>query len=260
MIPESEITAWGLTRPWPTRDAIEQDLVLARLIVEIYQNPVLAEELVFRGGTCLHQLRLATPRRFSEDLDFVRRSQDGIGPVFDALRDVAERVGLEVYGRSISMRPKFRMRAPAESGSGSFLRVKVEINTHESSPAEPLVRVPFAVATSWFTGNAEVLTFTEEELISTKLRALYQRKKGRDLFDLWLAVTEMKLVPEEIVRAFATYCPVGYTKVTATQNLQDKLLDATFREDLDALVINWPVDYSIDDAAELVIGQIFALL
>lgn len=43
-----------------------------------------------------------------------------------------------------------------------------------------LVRVPFAVTNSWFSGDAELMTYQFEELLGTKLRALYQRKKGRD--------------------------------------------------------------------------------
>jgi predicted nucleotidyltransferase component of viral defense system len=68
VIPAASITAWGVGRPWPTRPAIEQDLLLARLIVAIYDHPRLRNELVFRGGTCLHQVHLDTPRRYSEDL------------------------------------------------------------------------------------------------------------------------------------------------------------------------------------------------
>lgn len=88
MIPNAVVTAWGLTRQWPTRQQIEQDLLLARLIIDIYNHPYLREELVFRGGTFLHQLRLSAPLRYSEDLDFVRRSRDGIGDVFDAVRSI----------------------------------------------------------------------------------------------------------------------------------------------------------------------------
>ena len=89
MIPNAVVTAWGRDRPWPTRQQVEQDLLLARLIVDIFNHPYLGGELVFRGGTCLHQLRLAAPRRYSEDLDFVRRTHAGIGDVFDALRESA---------------------------------------------------------------------------------------------------------------------------------------------------------------------------
>jgi predicted nucleotidyltransferase component of viral defense system len=46
----------------------------------------------------------------------------------------------------------------------------------------------FSVQSSWFSGNAEINTFHFNELIGTKLRALYQRSKGRDVFDLWPAL------------------------------------------------------------------------
>lgn len=54
MIPRPAIVEWGRTVPWPTVDQIEQDLLLSRLIVEIANDAYLGEELVFRGGTCLH--------------------------------------------------------------------------------------------------------------------------------------------------------------------------------------------------------------
>lgn len=88
MIPRAAIIEWGLTRPWPNQQAIEQDLLLARTIVEIYRHPLLSEELVFRGGTCLHQVVLPNPLRYSEDLDFVRTTNGGIGP---AVRDGSNR-------------------------------------------------------------------------------------------------------------------------------------------------------------------------
>jgi predicted nucleotidyltransferase component of viral defense system len=158
VIPEPTITAWGTQRPWPNRAAIEQDLLLARLIVAIYEHPFLSQDLVFRGGTCLHQVHLPQPLRYREDLDFVRRTHDGIGPLFDALREVAEAVGLEVKGTDVSQHPKMLLRAFVEQAPGVWLRIKVEINTHETSPARELLHVPFGVATDWFTGSNEVLT------------------------------------------------------------------------------------------------------
>jgi len=84
VIPAPSITAWAITRPWPSRMAIEQDLLLARTVIAIYDHPRLRDELVFRGGTCLNQVHLPAPRRYSEDLDFVRRTHSGIGVVLDA--------------------------------------------------------------------------------------------------------------------------------------------------------------------------------
>ena len=76
MIPARHIRAWSRVAPWLTEEQIEQDLVLSRLIVEIANHPVLGEELVFRGGTCLHKVVLPEPLRYSEDLDYVRASYD----------------------------------------------------------------------------------------------------------------------------------------------------------------------------------------
>lgn len=101
MIPAASITAWGVTRPWPNRPVIEQDLLLARTIVAIYEHPQLREELVFRGGSCLHQVHLPAPRRYNEDLYFVRRTHSGIGRVLDALREAAHDVGLDVHDTKI---------------------------------------------------------------------------------------------------------------------------------------------------------------
>lgn len=256
MIPANAITQWGVIRPWPNRAAIEQDLLLARTIVAIYDDPLLAGELVFRGGTCLHQLHLPTPLRYSEDLDFVRTTHSGIGELFDRLRAVAGVVGLEVYGTDTGEHPKMRMRTRAEDDVELWLRIKVEINTHETDTAMPLILLPFEVESSWFTGATQVLTFEPAELVATKIRALYQRSKGRDLFDLWLALTTMAVPAAAIRAAFATYRPAGWTSALAASNLSAKILNPAFRHDLDPLVAHWPDGYDIDAAASLIRAEL----
>ena len=106
----------------------------------------------------------------------------GIREMVDALRSIGERLGMRV-NVDVTKFPRVRFRAPFESGTG-VMRIKIEINTYERSPARPLIHVPFAVESQWFHGSAMVQTFEVAELVSTKLRALYQRSKGRDLFDL----------------------------------------------------------------------------
>lgn len=140
------------------------------------------------------------------------------------------------------------------------MRIKVEINTHETSPSRPLQRLPFEVANSWFSGRADVLTFATPELFATKIRALYQRSKGRDLFDLWLALTQLGIAGEAIVAAFPPYRPDGITAALSEANLRAKLEDESFRGDLNALVAAWPTGYDLDDAAELVIAEVLGKL
>ena len=95
MITEAELAHWQRHAPWPTLEQVEQDLVLSRMIVEIANHPLLGAELVFRGGTCLHKVWLDRPWRYSEDLDYVRRTPGGVGEVLDAIREVAAIVGFD---------------------------------------------------------------------------------------------------------------------------------------------------------------------
>lgn len=254
MIPAAFITDWGNTVRWPTVEQIEQDLVLSRLIIEIANDDYLGSELVFRGGTCLHKLHLNPALRYSEDLDYVRRSDGGIGVLLDAVRAIADRLGMSVT-TNIKSFPKIRLRAPFTSGNGT-MSVKVEVNTYERSPARELIRVPYTVESQWYRGSADVQTFAVAELVATKIRALFQRSKGRDLFDLWLALTDLAIPPADIVECFAPYRPDKYTAVLAEQNLRTKLTDLGFRQDLDQLVRARRFTYDIDAAAELIITQL----
>jgi hypothetical protein len=107
VIPRPHLTAWAPNAPWPNPDQVEQDLLLSRLIIEIANDEYLGNELVFRGGTCLHKLRLPRPMRYSEDLDYVRRSDGGIGDLIGALRSIGERLEMKVTYQ-ITRHPKVR--------------------------------------------------------------------------------------------------------------------------------------------------------
>lgn len=258
MIPERHITQWSTKVGWPRVEQVEQDLLLSRLIIEIANDPYLGDELVFRGGTCLHKLRLDPGLRYSEDLDYVRRSGGPIKALMSALRAIGERLGMETSA-NISKFPKVRYRAPFETGTGT-MRIKIEVNTFERSPANPLERAQFTVESDWFSGDAEVLTFSTAELVATKIRALYQRSKGRDLFDLWVALTRLGLDSDAVLAAFAPYRPDGLTAALSIANLQAKLATNDFRTDLAPLLRSDVAGYDPEAAAVLVIDRLLARL
>ena len=58
MIERDFIVAWRQQAPWPTDAQVEQDLVLSRALIEIFNHPLLSRELAIRGGTALHKRRL----------------------------------------------------------------------------------------------------------------------------------------------------------------------------------------------------------
>ncbi|MEO6653269.1 MAG: nucleotidyl transferase AbiEii/AbiGii toxin family protein [Ilumatobacteraceae bacterium] len=146
--------------------------------------------------------------------------------------------------------PKARLHSTFVSGTP--MRVKVEMNTFERSPARRTTTRPLTVDSTWFTGSADVPTFEGAELAATEIRAIYQRSKGRDLFDLWLAVTQAGLDPREIAECFHPYRPDNWSTAKAHANLDAKLADPTFVTDIESLLANRPVGYSIDAAADVV--------
>ena len=257
MITEADIAHWQRRVPWPTLEQVEQDLVLSRLIVEIASHPLLGNELVFRGGTCLHKVWLDRPWRYSEDLDYVRRTPGGVGGILDAIREVAAMMGFDRVQTDVRRHPKARLDSTFVRGGR--MRVKIELNTFERSSARPTVTKEFGVDSPWFSGAADVATYALEELVATKIRALFQRKKGRDLFDLWLAVQQAGASPAEIAACFGLYRPDGWTAARAVVNLEAKLEDPEFTADVERLVSDWPDGYTVEAAgllARAVLGEI----
>lgn len=261
MIPKAFITQWSRIAPWPSETQVEQDLLLSRLMVEIANDDLLGSELAMRGGTCLHKLYLPAPARYSEDLDYVRRTRSGIGPFLEALREVATAIGLHEHGYEQNWQMAHLIfDAEPTSGVGR-IRIKVETNVREVDSVGEAVTRPYTVDSPWWSGSADILTFTVEELMGTKLRALYQRRKGRDLFDLWLALTTLGPEDTLIMGAFRHYMNekvFGFTDLAA--NLKAKLANQDFRDDLTQLVMNMPDEYDVDGAANLVMERLGAQL
>jgi predicted nucleotidyltransferase component of viral defense system len=250
MIPFNTITAWSTSHPWPTREQIEQDLLLSKAIIEIYKNKTLAEELIFRGGTALHKMVLQKPRRYSEDLDFVRSSSGGIGDIMKELTELGKQSGFTVKTR-MGQFPKVYWHGKAQTGRD--LRIKIEINTYERSPALPLIKTPHSINTEWFSGEVTVKMFQNEETAATKLRALYQRSKGRDLYDLWLLTNVIRIDPVLTCQAFSSYRPDGYTVKKAIENLEKKIHDNAFLTDIVNMVTSDTSVYHAEEAAAQVI-------
>ncbi len=255
MIGKSDIVRWGVTHPWQNENQVEQDLLLSRAMVEIANDPFLGSELVLRGGTAFHKLFLPQPYRYSEDLDFVRTTGGGIGDVMKRLTALGSELGFDVRTR-MGMYPKVIWRFAFADGVPG--KIKLEINTFERSPVMGFSTRAHAVDSRFYTGAADIPTLQPEELAATKLRALYQRKKGRDLYDLWLALTVLGLDPEKVVAAYPAYRPEGVTGEDIAANLHAKLADQEFRNDVFAMMKTRAPAYDPDGAGALVVEELLS--
>lgn len=257
MIDRPALIAWRAKAPWPDRVQIEQDLLLSRLMIEIARDEVLGPELAMRGGTCLHKLHLPAPLRYSEDLDYVRCTHTGIKPYTQALAKLAEKIGLTVASRQRSgQMVHVYLDAQPTEGIGR-IRIKIELNITETKPLLPRETVHHSVSTSWWTGEADILTFQPAELLATKLRALYQRSKGRDLFDLWLGLTTLKADPEQIIAGLHHYMHnAAFSFPELRNNLTAKLANQSFLHDLDTLLASTPPEYEPMAAADILMREL----
>ena len=110
------------------------------------------------------------------------------------------------------------------------------------------------VENPWLTARAEVTTYELDELLGTKLRALYQRRKGRDLFDLWLCLSQKLLDPQRVARCFGEYMKrqgLAVSRAEFERNLHEKRDSPAFLDDIRPL-LRADVHYDAQAAMQMV--------
>lgn len=260
MIPADYIAEWRVHTRWASDEQVEQDLVLSRGLVSIFEDPQLASELALRGGTALHKLHFAPPRRYSNDIDLVQLRPGPVGATIDRLRarlDGWLGEPRREQGQGVRLVYRFESEIPPVVR----LKLKVEINTREHFTVHGPTKLPFAVTSRWWAGAADITTFRIEELLGTKLRALFQRKKGRDLFDLCVAL-DAGTNPGAIVDVFRAYMKADGREITRAvfeENLALKLRLPAFTDDI-AILLPPGTTFDIVASAARVASEIVARL
>jgi len=240
MIPRPSIAKWQQHAPWKEFAQVEQDLIISRTLVEIFSDEFLRENLAFRGGTALHKLYLNPAARYSEDIDLVQIKPGPIKPIMERIGEVVtffeEKRVTQVRGHGA--KALYRFTSEYEE---IRMRLKLEINCKEHFNVLDWVDFPFEVASEWFSGKAEIRTYNINELLGTKLRALYQRSKGRDLFDLDYSRRNNDLNIEQIINCFKEYTSFATGKKPPSKkefllNIEEKENSAEFIGDMEALL------------------------
>lgn len=262
MIPRAYITSWRKSAPWVPDFQVEQDLVISRALVELFSIAEWGDSMAFRGGTALYKLYLQPPARYSEDIDLVQTRPGPIGNTLNLARKVLDpwlgtprrqfkegRVNL-VYHFDSQDQPPFK------------LRLKIEINTREHFSILGFVRRNFDLRNPWFSGTVGINTYWLEELLGTKLRALYQRKKGRDLFDLWYAMQAARVDTKRLLECFHGYIRkegLVISRANFEENLAIKCRQPDFRNDLRPLLRSG-ISWDFDAAMDMVMGALISKL
>lgn len=183
-------------------ERIEKDYVLGWLLDGIYRHTELADNFIFKGGTCIKKCFLEK-YRFSEDLDFsLKNSYDYLkkdldGLFWDVAQDIQHKVGIEFLKDWVSFdvwendkmntqsaEVKIRYRGPLKPSLSYVTQVKIDISFNEpiiDQPQKYLVHHPYS-------DNPDkgifAKTYSLNEVIAEKLRALSERIAPRDLYDI----------------------------------------------------------------------------
>ena len=240
MIPQAYITEWANQVPWQTNEQVEQDLVICRALVEIFSDEWLAASLAFRGGTALHKLYLQPQPRYSEDIDLVQIRPE---PIKETIQRLQERLSFLGTG-SVDQKQSnntLKYKFESEFPPVQTLRLKIETNCREHFTVLGYKQFPFAVKSSWFNGACNLTTYRLEELLGTKLRALYQRRKGRDLYDMHKALVDVPgLDKEAVLKCYHEYMQFSVehppTQKMYLLNMEAKMQDDEFIGDITGLL------------------------
>jgi predicted nucleotidyltransferase component of viral defense system len=227
---------------------VEQDLLISRALRSMFIEPRLEGKIAVRGGTTINKVVLKYPSRYSEDIDLVHIVNEPIGPTTHAIFSALSWLGncsSKQGQHSIHLIYKFN----PEFDATLTLRLKVEMNTREHNNLLGLASYPFAMSNGWYSGSAEIISFKPEELFGTKLRALLQRRKNRDLFDLFYGLVHLNLDVDKIIACFYHYMALegkSISRAMAEQRMFEKLATSLI-DDINPLL---PIgtQFSDDDA------------
>lgn len=262
MIPTLNIVAWSQTTPWTEQRQVEQDLIISRAMVALFSDDFLKSELRFRGGTALHKLHFPKPLRYSEDIDLVRTSAGPIGPVLTRVREMLNPWLREPQFVQSEIAPKLKYSVEAEDNtSPAPIRLKIEINTRERVAYDTPQALPFSVENPWFTGTADIPTFSNEELLSTKVRALLQRNKGRDLIDIAHALDIFEdfdaAKTVEVLGKYLTATGISISREEAERRMFSKLNNPNFMADVRPLLSADEAESFDENASKTAFVEVF---
>ena len=276
-ITRQDILAHQAVVPWAAQYQVEQDLLLCRAMAALFDDKFLSSQIAMRGGTLLHKVHLVPAARYSEDIDLV---VVGTRPA-DHIRRAIRRVLVEVLGapktsvwgtltlairNTVKPSRVLRMTYWARSilEPSRPLEIVVEANVTERKPHRTVVETPFSFPFRDIIVSTRIKGFDLHEMLGTKMRALFQRKRGRDLFDLYWALTQSPtpVDPAEIIASFEHYLKQEGTNAGRAEFigiLESHLKDRGFCSDMQPL-LRTDILYDPQAAGKLVIANLLKLL
>ena len=180
MIDRRELLAQARARSLPLA-MVEKDYVLGWALFALSR----LEELVFKGGSALAKVYFAGAWRLSEDLDFVSAPGDWQAVpqhIPSALEEATEQSGVGLTIKSRHTNPHYLQLKVQYTGPLGKNWLKIDV-----TPEPPIAQVHSLPLSALYSDYPDFRVTVEslEEILAQKLRALVERKKVRDFYDVW---------------------------------------------------------------------------
>jgi predicted nucleotidyltransferase component of viral defense system len=211
--------------------------VLGWLLAGIAANPEISKTWVFKGGTCLKKCYFET-YRFSEDLDFTVTEETHIDKAYllQEFRQMAEWVyeqsGIEIPGEQV----RFKLSA-LDGGryaegrvyyvgplmqKRNLARIKFDLTTKEKLVLPPATRAVHHPYSDCPESGIHVLSYCFEEIFAEKMRALAERERPRDLYDVVHLYRHHEIRPDRarVLQALQEKCVFKGIPVPSVESLQ----------------------------------------
>ena len=180
---------------------VEKDYVLGWLLWGIFQHKELTEDWIFKGGTCLRKCYVET-YRYSEDLDFTVENRKNFNINF--LQRVFTQISSKIFKESgIELPPDYQKfefynnrqggqscrgrigyLGPISPRGSSMPRIKIDLTPDEVVVLPPIRTQIFHPYSDNANFGHLVLTYDFQEAFAEKIRALFERSRPRDLYDV----------------------------------------------------------------------------
>jgi len=181
-------------------NVIEKDYVLGWVLAGIFNHAEIGASWVFKGGTCLKKCYFET-YRFSEDLDFTltdphHLEQDFLMKCFEDISEwVYDATGIEIPKELIrfdvyknnrggmSAQGRIGYRGPMQP-RGDLPRIKLDLTLDEILVLDPAIRDVHHPYSDCPDDGIQSKCYCFEEVFAEKTRALAERERPRDLYDV----------------------------------------------------------------------------
>ena len=233
----------------------EHDYRITHLIHAIYSNEFLAQRLLLKGGSAINKFYLGELSRLSVDLDFNHSGSKE--EVLEDAKEVRSSIIDTIKNHDSSYATNYdhsyeqtTVRAKYNAVAGEAVQpIKIEISHVERFPILGSLTKGLALDTG---ESIKVGTYSLEELLATKLRALYDRLKARDVYDLYMAYDLLK--DKTALRKMFLYYFYRDRKVFTPKIFFKKLSENTYEDDVSGF-IRPTVNFDLEEAKNEVIEK-----